>query len=170
MKILILPTILFFAFLALGGCGGSAATSTGNTAKPATNSTGAANKPPAATAPAAATPATVSNLKPADINPDKPVPAEELSAAVMANEAAWKDKTVSVVGSYHSTTTSKLQSGDQIRVDIADDKGKKRVACTVKTDVPQEVIKGERKGRVFKGTVKEMFFDQILLEPCEFVK
>ena len=109
-----------------------------------------------------------SDLKPSDVT-DEPIPAGDLNAAVMSDEESWKGKEVSVVGKYHSTTTSKLKDGDIIRVDISDKNGKKSVHCVVKENVPEEVFK-ERNGRVFKGTIKAKVFNRVELEPCEFVK
>lgn len=111
-----------------------------------------------------------SNLKPEDIDLEKPIPAEELNTAFLANEKAWIGKEVSIIGKYHSTTKSRVMDEDRIRVDISDAKTNKKMAgCIVKKEVPEELSK-ERENRVFKGKIAENRYGRILIEPCEFVK
>ncbi|MEZ5424768.1 MAG: hypothetical protein R2747_00765 [Pyrinomonadaceae bacterium] len=111
-----------------------------------------------------------SSLKPGDIDPNKPVPAEELNAAFLADEEAWKGKEVTVIGKYHSTTGSKVAGKDRIRVDLADPKTNKRIAGCVVPQKPPEDLAKQRENRVFKGKILENRYGRILIEPCEFVK
>jgi hypothetical protein len=175
MKKIYLLAIISLASLVFGACA-TTETTRNNTTKTTTmeNNSEKPDSTNTETTPAANNTETKndeppkSDLKPSDVT-DEPIPAEELNAAFMSDEGAWKGKEVSVVGKYHSTTTSQLKDGDQIRVDIADNKGKKSISCIVKEKVPEEVVK-ERNGRVFKGTIKAKVFDRVELEPCEIVK
>ena len=99
---------------------------------------------------------------PSSIDLSKPIPASELHSAYFA----WEGKQISVIGNYSGTTTSRLKSGDRIRVDLSDPSGKRAVGCHMKTD-PGKVT--ERNNRVIKGIVKGRSFDQVNMEDCEFV-
>lgn len=169
MKSLSLLMILSLTVLAFSGCPDAANTTTVNNQTPASsNATPAKTATPAAS-PTAKAEVPASNLKPADASPDKPVAAVELKNAFFADQAAWKGKQVAITGNYHSHTTSTVSSGKVVRIDIADQTGKKVAACTV-ADAPSADDVKERNNRTFKGTVKEAWFDQVLLEPCEMMK
>lgn len=154
------------------GCQSSEVTNVNSSNAATTNrasNTNTTSSTPVSAASPSPTAAPTSNLKPADINLNQPVPAQELRNAFFADQNAWKGKQVAVKGSYHSHTTSTTSSGKTIRIDIADEKGKRWVACNVTTEPSAEAVK-ERNNWVVKGTIKETWFDQVLLEPCEVTK
>lgn len=168
MHVKTLVMVLAAGILAVAGCGGSATNTSQAPAQNSGSGTATATATPAASPTATAAPPT-SNLKPADVSADKPVPAAELNAAFTADQNAWIGKEVTVVGNYHSHTTSTVSSGKIIRIDISDASGKKVAACTVSVEPTKEEV-AERKDRKFKGKIKDAWFSQVNLEPCEMLK
>lgn len=174
MKKTILLTILSLAVLAFTGCGETATNTVANNTKPANstvNSPAANNAATPAATPTAKADLPPSDLKPADINLDKPVPAAELRNAVFADEAAWMGKEVAVIGEYNGHSTSKLDSGDKHSINVQDDNRKVVINCDGRVAPPDDV-KDKSKDRVFKGTVKSVnkSYQQVYLEPCEVIK
>jgi hypothetical protein len=95
-KTIFLLTVTVIAMVALSGCGNMAekANTTGNA-----NTAGNANAAGKASTTANKTDAPASSgLKPGDVTPDKAVKVIELADAATADEAAWKDKEVTVSG------------------------------------------------------------------------
>jgi len=167
MKQSALLTTICLAVVLMVGCQAGSKTPTDNED---VNNTNAENQEAPKASPSAEEEKPTSNLKPEDINLDKPFPAEELNAAFLANEDAWKGKEVAIVGKYSFPTISKVDGKERIRVDVSDPKTNKKVAgCVVKTKPPEE-LKTKRENRVFKGTIREERYGRVLIEPCEFVK
>ena len=174
MKLMRFGFILLATALFAFGCGGAAETEN-NTASDKPTESASPETPSASPAEspkenAETNDSPKSDLKPDDVDADKPIPVAELKAAFLQDEKAWIGKEVSVVGKYAKTTTSSLPGGDVIRIDISDAKTNQRaVGCEVKATPPDDLAKN-REDRVFKGTVKENKFGNPLLEPCELVK
>lgn len=111
MKNLSLFAVILIAAFVFSSCQNTATNTAANNGAAAntntnTNMTAANNSTPAVS-PTVKVELPPSNLKPEDIDSDKPVSAEELRNAVFANEAAWKGKEVAVVGEYNGHSTSK---------------------------------------------------------------
>lgn len=107
--------------------------------------------------------AKAASANPKQIDLSKPIPAEALYQSFFA----WEGKELTVIGNYHSTTTSTTSYGKTIRVDLTDPQTqKKMVGCNMKAEHPQV---NERNGKIVKGTVKGRTFDQVKMENCEFV-
>ncbi|MCP5052674.1 MAG: hypothetical protein GY940_36235 [bacterium] len=86
------------------------------------------------------------------------------------NVKGWQGKEVTVIGQYHSTTTSRLKSGDIIRVDLADPvTRKKAIGCRMKTD-PTDWLKENRNNVKIRGIIGAVTFGRAMLEQCELVK
>jgi hypothetical protein len=114
-----------------------------------------------------------SGLKPEDVNPDNPIPADALKQAVTANPGAWKGKEVSVVGNYFTNSptkdgnTGKLIS---VQVNLTDSNRNPSVACVSTKEMPQDYIT-QKENRVVRGKVSEVTSQGLVkLEPCECVK
>jgi hypothetical protein len=91
-------------------------------------------------------------LDPATVKADQPIPAAEFAEALLANPEAWKDKEVSVVGYYKSSTYS--SASDSTRIDLKSDRlGKKVLSGKMKGEVkmPASMSK-EREGVILRGT------------------
>jgi uncharacterized protein YceK len=166
--------VILLAAFASGGCQNATTHTAANNGASTTaaNDTQAANtSKPAAATPTAPPDLPTSNLKPEDIDLNKPVPAEELRNAVFGDEDAWIGKEVTVVGTYNGHTTSKLDSGEHYSVSIVNAKGKEVIPCDGRKAPPVD-LKDKREGRVFKGTVKSInrSWQRLTLEPCEVVK
>lgn len=169
-------TFLFIAIAVLGlACGGAAEEAKTDTDPSAATPAASPDASPASS-PADAPKtddkkdeAAKSDLDPSKIDLEKPIPVGDLRTAVAADKDAWIGKEVSVVGRYGKTTTSTLDGGEKIRVDLQTKDYKTSVGCVVKEKVSEDVVKN-RDDRVFKGTIKEVAFDNPQLEPCEFVK
>ncbi len=174
MKHLILTTILSLTVFAIAGCGDAAndTTNAGNTAvvknttDNKTNSMTNAETNTSADAPK-------SDLKPADIDPNKPVSITDLKAAYIADKAAWNGKEVSVTGNYFGKgNTSKSGKTTSMYVSITDSSRKLMGTCYVSEEVSDEISKNPE-NHVFKGTIKEeksQLVEQVVLDPCEVVK
>lgn len=86
----------------------------------------------------------------------------------------WEGKEVVVEGYYNSTTTSTLESGVIVRVDLSspDDTYDKLVACEMAEEVPEavnEAMVANRAGVQIRGTVAEESFGMVGLENCVVV-
>lgn len=96
---------------------------------------------------------------PSSIDLSKPIPASDLHNAFFA----WEGKQVFVVGNYNGSTTSTVNSGKVIRVDLSDSAGN-QIACIMKTDPGSAA----RRDGVIRGTVKGRYFGtNIQLVDCE---
>lgn len=100
----------------------------------------------------------------AKIDASKPIPAADLHKDFFK----WHGKDVAVVGNFNGSTTSS-NKGEvlDIRIDVANEKREKVVGCHVSSETGE--VK-ERDNRIFKGKIAGSTFDQLSLEPCEFVK
>lgn len=107
----------------------------------------------------------VGKINPAKL-PEKPIPVEEFFKAFYG----WMNKEVSVIGYYHSTTTSTTSYGTTIRVDLSDpETGEKCVGCEMKTD-PSDQLVNNRENVVIKGIIKGEVFGNVSMENCDLVK
>lgn len=172
MKNLIFITILSLSVLVFAGCGETATNTVANT--------NAGNKTAADNAMAKTTPATNSateapktDLKPADVDPNKPIPVAELKAAYLTDKAAWHGKEVSVAGNYFGKgKTTKDGKDSEFYVSISDEGKKLMGTCYLEKEASDEVSK-QPENHVFKGTIVEDkggIVPQVILKPCEIVK
>ncbi len=107
----------------------------------------------------------IPDLSPENI-PSGPVSVQDLKNAYFA----WINKEVSVIGYYHSTTTSTTSYGTTIRVDLADpDTHEKAVGCRM-LEEPTVDLANNRDNVVIRGIIKEEVFGNVLMEECEIVK
>jgi hypothetical protein len=103
---------------------------------------------------------------PTRVDVNKPIPAADLHRDFFK----WQGKEVAVIGTYNGHTTSSNKGATiDIRIDVENGKGKKVVGCHISTQPGQDDFT-ERNNRVFKGQVAGSFFDQVSLQPCEYVK
>ena len=114
-----------------------------------------------------------SNLKPADTDPNNPLPVAEVKAAYNADKAAWHGKQVSVAGDYFGKgrTTSGDKAGN-FYVSISDAGKKLMATCYLDKEASDELSK-QPANHVFKGTIVEdkgAIVEQVVLKPCEIVK
>lgn len=124
---------------------------------------------------AANTPAPVKAATPsaelADVDTSKPLSADKLNTDFFSDQDAWKGKKVAVEGGKFNKTMNKNADGSfkSAFVNILDDKGMAKVICEMNRQPADDEFKsGER--HIFKGVVKDKFFDKVLLNPCEDVK
>ncbi len=114
-------------------------------------------------------------LKPADVDPKKPVPVADLHAAVTAEGAiaAWKGKEVQVKGYYKSTTTSTNKHGKTARIDLYCGKTRKgTVGCNMKKEPTKEQkdkLAKERKDVIVKGKIADVFAGDVQMEECVLI-
>lgn len=114
-----------------------------------------------------------SDLKPADVDPNKPIPVTDVKAAYIADKAAWHGKQISVAGDYFGKgkTTSGDKAGD-FYVSITDAGKKLMATCYLDKEASDEISK-QPTNHVFKGTIVEdkgAIVEQVVLKPCEIVK
>jgi hypothetical protein len=173
MKNLTLLLVLSLLILTVAGCN---QTGTGTTANSNANSTTAANNtsssPSSAPAANSSAPAAKSDLKPADIDPNKPVPIADVKAAYIADKAAWHGKQVSVTGDYFGKgKTTKGAKAENFYVSITDSGKKMMGTCHLESEASDEISK-QPKDHVFKGTIvdEKGLIEQVVLRPCEIVK
>lgn len=176
MKNTTLLIILSLAVLAFAGCGDTATNTvsnvTTNANKIAANS---ANNAITTTTPAvnSSEGAPKSDLKPADVDPNKPIPVAEVKAAYIADKAAWHGKQVSVTGDYFGKgkSTNGGKEGNYY-VSITDSSKKLMGTCYLDKEASDEISK-QPANHVFKGTIVEdkgAIVEQVKLKPCEIVK
>jgi hypothetical protein len=101
---------------------------------------------------------------------DEPIPVDQFSE--MFN--AWTGKEVTVVGYYHSSTTSTTDYGTTIRIDLSDpqDTYTKYAACEMLeplSAVSESLIVTDRAGVQIRGTIADPFFDNVRLEGCTLI-
>lgn len=175
MKNLVLIKISLLAIFIFSACQGTSTTnSTANdaTTKNAANNT---NRDLTKTSPAADAPEAQpkSDLKPADVDPNKPILVTDVKAAYIADKAAWHGKQVSVAGDYFGK--GKTTSGDKagnFYVSITDAGKKLMATCYLDKEASDEISK-QPTNHVFKGTIVEdkgAIVEQVVLKPCEIVK
>ena len=157
-----LLTVTVMAIVALSGC---------ETTAEKANTTGNANTVRNANAPAAnkTDESAKSTLKPGDVSPDKAVNVIELADAATADEAAWKDKEVTVSGYVWEGSGS----AENIVTVTNDAKAisTTQVSCTLAGKKP-EGINGktvEFKGKISYVT-KSGDSKSVNLNPCELKK
>lgn len=104
------------------------------------------------------------------INPSNP-PAGPIPVNEFYNSYfGWNGKEVSVIGYYHSTTTSTTSYGQTIRVDLSDPvSGEKAVGCNMKQQPPEDLV-NNRNDVVIRGTISGEVFGNVQMEDCEIVK
>lgn len=175
MRNLNLLIILCLSILVFAGCG-ETTTNTANVVNTSGNVTVAnsANKT-MTTTPAANSSegAPKSDLKPADVDPNKPIPVAEVKAAYIADKAAWHGKQVSITGDYFGKgkSTNGGKEGDYY-VSITDAGKKLMATCHLDKEASDEISKNPA-NHVFKGTIVEdkgAIVEQVKLKPCEIVK
>ncbi|MCK5785228.1 MAG: hypothetical protein KAH54_01575 [Candidatus Sabulitectum sp.] len=87
--------------------------------------------------------------------------------------SVWIGMEVTVDGYYSSTTTSVLDSGDIVRIDLSDPETRSKcVACEMASDVPEatNTVMGEnRPGTQIRGTIAGESFNIVGLEGCVLV-
>ena len=177
MKNITLLTILILGLSAFTGCGETATNTTVSNVSTNANNIAANNTNSIMTTatPAAASPeaAPKSNLKPADIDPNKPVPIADVKAAYIADKAAWHGKQVSVTGDYFGKgKTTKGEKEENYYVSITDAGKKLMGTCYLEKEASDEISKNPA-NHVFKGTIVENkggIVEQVVLRPCEIVK
>lgn len=172
MKNFALVTILFVAVISFSGCQDSAnTTANNNAANTIANNTAAANNSTPAANSSEGTPK--SDLKPADVDPNNPIPVAEVKASYIADKAAWHGKQVSVTGDYFGKgkSTNGGKEGDYY-VSITDASKKMMGTCYLDKEASDEISK-QPANHVFKGTIVEdkgAIVEQVKLKPCEIVK
>ncbi|HSK71318.1 MAG TPA: hypothetical protein VK892_06455 [Pyrinomonadaceae bacterium] len=175
MKNLTLLIILSLFVLAFAGCGETATNTAVNVNTVANNTaTNSANNA-MTTTPATNSPEAPpkSDLKPADVDPNKPIPIAEVKAAYIADKSAWHGKEVSVTGDYFGkgkSTEGGKESGFYVSIT---DAGKKLMGtCHLDKEASDELSK-QPANHVFKGTIVEdkgAIVEQVKLKPCQIVK
>lgn len=113
-----------------------------------------------------AMPPEVKDLAPETYDGKTPIPVKQFVGAF-----AWKDKEVTIIGSFNGSTTSKMKDGTEyIRVDVGDPGAKASVACHLNEAVPKENV-GTNKVWKFKGKATgELVFDKPNIVDCVFVE
>jgi hypothetical protein len=175
MRNIALITLFFLAVFTFSACQGTTTTNTtvnNATTNTVTNTT---NNVVTKTTPAASSPEAQpkSDLKPADVDPNKPIPVADVKAAYIADKAAWHGKQVSVAGDYFGK--GKTTSGDKagnFYVNITDAGKKLMATCYLDKEASDEISK-QPANHVFKGTIVEdkgAIVEQVVLKPCEIVK
>lgn len=86
----------------------------------------------------------------------------------------WNGKEVTIEGYYNSTTTSTLDDGDVVRVDLGsnDDHYNKVAACEMAEGIPVEVAEAMSANRVevqIRGTISGESYGSVGLENCVIV-
>ena len=175
MKNLSLITLFFFAVFTFSACQGT--TTSDTTANNTTTITVAntTNNAMSKTTPATSSPAAQpkSDLKPTDVDPNKPIPVADAKAAYIADKSAWHGKQVSIAGDYFGK--GKTTSGDKagnFYVSITDAGKKLMATCYLEKEASDEISK-QPANHVFKGTIVEdkgAIVEQVVLKPCEIVK
>lgn len=114
------------------------------------------------------------DLSPVETSPwvydDEAIPADQF--VEMFN--VWNGMEVTVEGYYISTTTSTLNDGVTVRVDLgaSDDHYNKVAACRMTGEIPEEVneaMVADRNMVQIRGTVSGELFGAVGLENCEIV-
>ena len=100
----------------------------------------------------------------------EPIPVDQFNAIY----APWEGKEVIVEGYYNSTTTSTLNSGVIVRVDLSspDNTTHKLVACEMAEEIPEavgEAMAANRAGVQIRGTIADESFNLVGLENCVVV-
>jgi hypothetical protein len=178
MKQLIFITILSLVCLVFAGCGDATKNSAANTNSANNKTVAADNKNDSVSKTSlpetsSAENAPTSDLKPSDIDPNKPVPVADLKAAYIADKTAWNGKEVSVTGNYFGK--GKTSSSGKVTsqyVSISDSSKKMMGTCYVSKEVADD-ISANPENHVFKGTIKadaKTIIEQVVLDPCEVVK
>lgn len=173
MKYLSLLTILSLTAFTFSGCQNTANPTVNNGTTASNNATTAKTANPAATPTAKAEVPASANLKPEDVNADKPVPIADVKAAYIANKAAWHGKEVSVTGDYFGKgKTTEAGKESDFYVSISDSGKKLMGTCYLDKEASDEISK-QPANHVFKGTIVEdkgAIVEQVKLKPCVIVK
>lgn len=183
MKNTILPAILSLAIAAFAACGTSenVVTKTANSTvtNAATNNTTLSDARPMdalvnkSSDDSAKTPA--SNLKPEDVNTSKPVAADDLRNAVIADEKAWMGKEVAATGfPKGSGKVTKKGQPENIYANMANENKKWVLQCGGLAEKPETMKNNEK--FVIKGTIADVeggIYGEdkkyVVLKPCEIV-
>lgn len=169
-------TIFLFvtiATLLIAGCTNAAKQNTEKSAndKPATEAAQKSEPVKADSEQAKPADQPASDLKPDNIDLEKPFDATDLRNAVAANLAAWEGKVVTAIGISDGHTVSTLKSGDKFTsIKVKNEKSEIVLDCAGPKTPPTDML-SRNKDRIFKGPVKKILspYNQVVLEPCEVI-
>src|SRR5690606_35255173 len=113
-------------------------------------------------------PSRVENLDPATYDGTTPIPVDQFLEAFL-----WKDKEVTVVGSFNGSTTSTTKSGTYIRIDLydaGDENQNQLISAYFDEEIPQENFGTSKVWKIKCTASGEGAFDRPELQHCHFVE